>query len=196
MRPREPNLPRWNWSAALHTGYLLGGGLVGGTILTLLQLPAGALIGSVLGAIMVNRLGDRHFERRLLRASIEDSVSDRIRGLPGSMRVTGQVLLGVFAGARLSMETLQRLAFSALPVTLSVVVLLGLTMALARYLFRRHQIDPLTAVMAAAPGGISELAVAAQRQGAAMHVVLTVHLFRVLVVVLVVLPVLILVIGT
>jgi uncharacterized membrane protein AbrB (regulator of aidB expression) len=105
------------------------------------------------------------------------------------------MLLGVMAGARLSVETLHLLALSALPVALSVLILLGFTMVLARYLFSCHRIDPLTAVMAAAPGGISELSVSAARQGAIMNVVLTVHLFRVLVVVLVVLPVLILVIG-
>ncbi|NOJ60061.1 hypothetical protein HMI57_09170 [Arthrobacter sp. 260] len=188
---RTPRGRRWSWGGARHTALLLLGGSTGATVLTLLHIPAGALIGAVLGAMVVNGLGDR----RVARSARWPSTVERIRGLPGPVRVTGQALLGVMAGARLSLETLQSLAVSALPVTLSVVLLLGLTMVLARYLFSRHRVDPLTAVMAAAPGGISELSVAAAKQGAAMHVVLTVHLFRVLVVVLVVLPILIFVIG-
>jgi membrane AbrB-like protein len=108
--------------------------------------------------------------------------------LPAPVRVIGQVILGVLAGERLNTQTLTTLLHSLLPVVLSVVLMLLLTMALARYLVVRRNVDPLTAVMSAAPGGISVLAITAQRQGAVMHVVLAIHLFRVLVVVLVVLP--------
>lgn len=113
--------------------------------------------------------------------------------LPGWARVVGQVLLGVMAGTRLNEQTLHVLAAAAIPVAVAVVVMLAANLLLARYLFRVHGIDPLTAAMAAAPGGISELAVTAQRRGAAMHVVLSIHLFRVLVVVLLVLPLLLLI---
>ena len=112
------------------------------------------------------------------------------------MRVIGQVLLGVLAGARLNEETLFTLLRSLLPVIAAVIFILGLSMLLARYLFSRHGVDPLTAVMSAAPGGISELAITAHRQGAVMHVVLAIHLFRVLIVVLLVLPILLHVLKT
>lgn len=170
---------------------LLVGGCAGATVLTLLNFPAGALIGAVLGAMAVNKVTDEVVRRRRHGTGIPD----RLRGLPGWLRVTGQALLGVMAGARLSGETLRLLAVSAVPVIVSVFLLLGLTMVLARYLIRRHGVDPLTAVMASAPGGVSELAIAAQRRGATMHVVLSIHLFRVLVVVLIALPLLLLVIG-
>lgn len=175
----------------LGTLRLLAGGCAGATVLTLLNFPAGALIGAVLGAMAVNKVTDEVVRRRKRGTS----VTDRLRGLPGWLRVAGQALLGVMAGARLSGETFRLLAVSAIPVIVSVILLLGLTMLLARYLIRRHGVDPLTAVMASAPGGVSELAITAQRRGAAMHVVLSIHLFRVLVVVLIVLPVLLLVIG-
>jgi membrane AbrB-like protein len=170
---------------------LLAGGCAGAALLTLLHVPAGALIGSVLGAMAMNKLTDEVVRRRKPGTSITAS----LRGLPGSLRVVGQALLGVMAGARLGAETLRMLALSAVPVILSVIALLGVTMLLARYLIRRHGVDPLTAVMAAAPGGVSELAIAAQRRGAVMHVVLSIHLFRVLVVVLIALPLLLLAIG-
>ena len=162
---------------------LLLGGFAGAALLTLLHVPAGALIGSVLGSMSVNRITDSISHRR--PSAPVGPV--RVR-LPGVVRIVGQVLLGVLAGAQLNDETLLILLRSLVPVLVAVIVILGLSMLLARYLFSRHGVDPLTAVMAAAPGGISELASTADRQGAVMHVVLAIHLFRVLIVVLLVLP--------
>lgn len=188
---------------------LLAGGFGGATVLTALHVPAGALIGAVVGSMSVNKLTDiwRSHQRPLPCPSPAELPVERADGavpvpelssrrLPGLVRIVGQVLLGVMAGARLDAQTLALLAASIVPIIAAVIVLLGLTMTLARYLFQRHGIDPVTAVMAAAPGGISELAVAAQRQGAMMHVVLAFHLFRVLLVVLVVLPLVILALNT
>ena len=175
---------RWLLNAAV----LLAGGSAGATLLTLLQLPAGALIGSVAGSMAVNGVADAIARRR----APAGETPTRVR-LPRAVRIVGQVLLGVLAGARLGAETLQTLAISAVPVLVAVVLLLGLSMLLARYLFSRHGVDPLTAVMATAPGGISELASVAEQRGAAMHIVLAIHLFRVLVVVLVVLPIVLLI---
>lgn len=183
--PGPAGQPQW-WSSLLSTTLLLLGGLGGAVLLTLLHIPAGALIGAVLGSMSVNKVTDALSQRK----SHNRGAADRVRGLPGAVRVTGQVLLGVMAGAQLSQETLVVLLDTLLPVVAAVVAMLGCTILLALYLFRRHQVDPLTAVMAAAPGGISELAISAARQGAKMHIVLAIHLFRVLVVVLVVLPLL------
>lgn len=165
---------------------LLAGGFAGAAVLSLLHVPAGALIGSVLGSIAASKTADAVIRRRRARAACRLPIPGR--SLPGPIRVIGQVILGVLAGERLNTETLTTLLHSLVPVILSVAVMLLLTMALARYLVVRRHVDPLTAVMSAAPGGISVLAITAQRQGAVMHVVLAIHLFRVLVVVLVVLP--------
>jgi len=164
---------------------LLAGGFAGASVLTLLHVPAGALIGSVLGSMSFSKLASTIAQRRLRSKEVA-----RRRSLPGGVRVVGQVVLGVLAGTRLDGQTLLTLLRSLLPVLAAVVVILALSVLLARYLVTRHGVDPLTAVMAAAPGGISELAVTAARQGALMHVVLAIHLFRVLIVVLVVLPIL------
>lgn len=163
---------------------LLAGGFSGAALLTWLHVPAGALMGSVVGSMAVNGLTDAIAKRRIPTGEPRR----RVR-LPGAIRIVGQVLLGVLAGAHLSSQTLHTLLVSALPVLVAVVMLLGLSLLLARYLFSRHGVDALTAVMATAPGGISELASVAEQKGAAMHVVLAIHLFRVLVVVLVVLPI-------
>lgn len=169
---------------------LLTGGLGGAALLTWLQVPAGALMGAVAGSMAVNGLTDAVARRR----APSGRQPARLR-LPGAVRVVGQVLLGVLAGARIDERSLQILLAALGPVAISVVVLIATSLLLARYLFSRHGVDPLTAVMASAPGGISELASVAEERGAAMHVVLAVHLLRVLLVVLVALPIAVLVVG-
>jgi uncharacterized protein len=169
----------------LNAAMLLGGGLAGAALLTALHVPAGALMGSVAGSMAVNGLVDGMARRR----AVDDGGQPQRVRLPRAVRVVGQVLLGVLAGARLTPETLQILLVSAVPVVVSVAMLLALSFLLARYLFSQHGVDRLTAIMATAPGGISELASVAEQRGAAMHIVLAIHLFRVLLVVLVVLPI-------
>ncbi|MFI7481586.1 AbrB family transcriptional regulator [Kocuria sp. M1R5S2] len=167
---------------------LLGGGALGAGALTVLHVPAGALIGAVSGAMAVNALADR---RRARPTTRRRAPAAHVRALPKPLRVTGQVLLGVVAGSQLTGDTLRLLLGAGVPVLAYVAALLGSTALLARYLFTRHRMDPLTAVMSAAPGGVSELLVSAERRGAELHVVLTIHMFRVLTVVLLVLPVLV-----
>lgn len=154
---------------------LLAGGLLGAAVLTLLQVPAGTLIGAVFGSALANRI--------------------RFGGAPGTLpapgRVAGLVLLGCVAGVRLDGATLATLARIALPLAGAVLALILLNVALAAVLVRRYAVDPLTAVLACAPGGISEISTTAQELGARTEIVIAVHAVRVLAVVLVVLPVLV-----
>ncbi|WP_404287394.1 AbrB family transcriptional regulator [Glutamicibacter arilaitensis] len=168
---------------------LLAGGFLGATVFTLLQIPAGALVGSVGGAMVVNAL----VARRLSKQKKQRGTSaTHIRALPRPLRITGQVLLGVIAGSQLTVYTLEQLFGVLIPMLGYVVALLASTILLARYLFIKFGIDPVTAVISAMPGGLSEILPFAQRQGAQLHAVLTIHMFRVLVVVLIVLPIMIL----
>lgn len=143
-------------------------------VLTLLRLPAGPLIGAVIGAAAVNRVRPE-----------QDA-----RPLPAWVRVTGLVLLGCVAGARLDLSTLESLVRMALPLLAAIIGLLVLDLVLAWVLVRHYDVDALTAVMACAPGGVSEIAFTAAQAGARMGVVLAIHGVRVLVVVTVALPLL------
>lgn len=169
---------------------LLGGGLAGAAVLTWLHMPAGALMGAVAGSLTVNMMMAVIAQRR----HPEGKMAPRER-FPAPVRLVGQVLIGVLAGAQLDQHILNVLLHALLPVVLAVVLLIATSFLLARYLFSKNGIDPYTAVMSAAPGGISELAAVAEERGAAMHVVLLIHLFRVLVVVLIVLPLVMLIVG-
>ncbi|MGH3356736.1 MAG: AbrB family transcriptional regulator [Nocardioidaceae bacterium] len=164
-----------------HALLLLAGGAAGALVLTVLQIPAGTLIGAVVGSALASRLP---------WAPVSSG------GLPTPVRTVGLVLLGCAAGVNLDLETLQTLARIAVPLVASVLALLLLNLALAAVLVRRYGIDPLTAALACAPGGISEVSITASQMGAQMGVVLAVHTVRVLAVVLLVLPSLIAVLGT
>lgn len=154
----------------------LGGGLVGAVVLVLLQVPAGGIVGAVAGSAMASG----------------------VRGLrppPRAVRVVGMVLLGCAAGVRLDVETLRTLLHLALPLLAAVGALLVLDVALAVVLHRRYGVDPVTALLACAPGGVSEISVLADDSNARTGVVIAVHVVRVVTVVLVVLPLLLLVLG-
>jgi membrane AbrB-like protein len=155
---------------------LLAGGAAGATALTLLNVPAGAIVGAVLGSALVNGL--------------------RPGGsLSRPLRVAGLLLLGCAAGVQLEAASLETLLRIAVPLGVAVLALLALDVLLAVWLSRRYGIDPVTALFACAPGGVSEIAVAADEAGARTGVVISIHVMRVLLVVLVALPILVVVLG-
>lgn len=148
-------------------------------MLSAAQVPASTLIGAVLGSAVANRIP--------------------LGPGPGSfakpIRVLGLVLLGCVAGVRLDAGSLETLFRIALPLVAAVLALLIVNIVLAVVLVRRFRVDPVTAVLACAPGGVSEVAIAAQEMGARTTLVLAVHTVRVLMVVLLVLPLLLLLLA-
>lgn len=148
-------------------------------LLSLAGVPAGVLLGSVIGAALANRAVPR----------LPPIV------MPRWVRVTGFVVLGCLTGVRLEPTALGVLASIALPVLAAVGVLLLLNLLLAMLLVRRYQVDAMTAVLATAPGGLSEIVGVSLDWGARTSLVVAVHSVRVLVIVLVALPLLVAVLS-
>lgn len=165
-------LSGWRWRYTLS---VLSGSFFGATVLTLLSVPGGTLIGAVVGSVISGAI---------VRASGIGG------GLPAWVRVSGLVMLGCVAGARLGIDSLRALGSIAVPLMLTLGILVALNCLMAIALVRRFSLDPPTAVLACAPGGVSEMTVTAEKLGARASVVLAVHSVRVLIVVLVVLPIL------
>jgi uncharacterized protein len=154
----------------------LAGGLAGAGLFVLLQVPAGGIVGAVAGSAVASGMR-----------------SHRPPSYP--VRVAGMVVLGCAAGVRLEAGTLQTLLHLAVPLLLSVAALLALDVLLATVLVRRYGVDPVTALLACAPGGVSEMAVLAHDANARTEIVVAVHVVRVVTVVLVVLPLLLVLLG-
>lgn len=155
---------------------LLAGALAGALVLTLLRVPAATIVGSVVGSALVNRWRPAAFRHAL-----------PVKAL----RTVGMVLLGCVAGAQLDAEMLGTLTGLAVPLLTGIALLLVLELLLAALLITRYGVDAVTAVLAFAPGGLSEITLTAREMGARMSVVLAVHMARVLAVVLLLLPALV-----
>ncbi|GAA2138059.1 hypothetical protein GCM10009844_05740 [Nocardioides koreensis] len=159
-----------------HTASLMAGAAVGAAALGLARVPAGVLIGSVLGSALVNR---------------SPLARQGPRAAPRAVRVCGLVLLGGAVATQVHAGTLGELLKIWVPLLAAVVLLLVADVLLAWLLVRRYRVDAVTAVLACAPGGFSAISGVADEMGARMGVVLAVHTVRILAVVLLVLPVLI-----
>jgi len=154
----------------------LAGGLAGALVLVLLHVPAGGIIGAVAGSALTSGIRGR-------------------TPPPRTVRTVGMLLLGCAAGARLEPSTLVHLLHLAAPILVAVAVLLLLDVVLAAVLTRRYGVDPVTALLACAPGGVSEMTMMAQDADARTEIVVAVHVVRVVTVVLVALPLLLVVLG-
>ncbi|EHR53299.1 putative ammonia monooxygenase [Saccharomonospora marina XMU15] len=166
---------RW-WADAGRLAQLLTGALAGAAVFSLLRIPAAVLVGSVVGSAVANRVRTAEFRHPAVGRGV---------------RTVALVVLGSVAGARLDTTTLHRIGALALPLACGIALLLALEAGLAALLIARYRIDPVTALLSCAPGGVSEIALTGRDLGARMGVVLAVHMTRVLAVVLVVLPVLV-----
>ena len=156
---------------------LLGAFLVG-LPLHLAGVPAGMLLGSIIGAAVVNQ---QWFP--VLTPS----------ELPRPIRHVDMIAVGLISGVLLTTESLVTTASVALPIMLTYLGLVILNLGFVTILMKRYQVDPVTAVLALTPGGLGEITSMAMDKGAQVAVVLTIHSVRLFVIVLLILPVLVLV---
>lgn len=154
----------------------LAGGLAGALLLVALQVPAGGIVGAVAGSALASGVRGRTPPHHAVRG-------------------VGMLLLGCAAGAMVEPFTLKTLLHLAGPILLAVAALLLLDVVLAAMLTRRYGVDPVTALLACAPGGVGEMTMMAQDADARIEIVVAVHIVRVATVVLVALPLLLLVLG-
>lgn len=150
---------------------LLLAATVGGVLLTVLHVPAGGIIGAVLGSGLVS----------MSRSAPTDTAALRLGGL---------CFLGIASGLRLDAATLGVLGSIAVPVLISIGGLVAVQFGLA-WVLTRLGIDAATAVLSAAPGGLGEIGTLAGDVKADVGVVTAIHVVRIVIVVLVMLPILV-----
>lgn len=131
-----------------------------------LRLPAAALVGPVLAGLALAALGLPHGQWP-----------------PGTL-AAAYLVLGVAVGSRYDRASLRALARVAPAVLAFVVLLMAASAVLAWALVAWAGLDPLTAYLATAPGGIEAATAAALDAGADAPLVLTAHVVRILVVIL------------
>lgn len=168
------------WGRPLGVLRLLAGAGAVGALFELLGIPAGMLLGSALGAALVNQAW---FPR--MRPIV----------FPRTLRHTGLILVGLVSGVLLTVDSIVSTASVAVPVIVAYLGLAVVNLLLIALLMARYNVDPATAVFAVTPGGLVEVTALAIDKGAQMGVVLTVHAVRLFTLVFVLLPILLVVLG-
>lgn len=140
--------------------------VVGAALLDRLGVPAGALIGGMLAVALLQLFGPGG------------------AAVPGIVRFAAFAVIGWDLGSGFSPGTIRLLRSAAVPV-LAVVVGLLLAAGVVTWFLVRLGFEPVTAFLAASPGGISQMAALSSELGANGVLVATVHLARVVAVILV-----------
>ncbi len=130
-----------------------------------LGVPAGALIGAMVGVATIGLLGAPTV------------------GSGNLLRFAAFVVIGWELGSQVTKETLESVRQAAVPI---LVVVGGLLIAsgLLALLLRGAGLDPVTAFLAASPGGLSQMAALSTEFGANPVLVSVVHLIRIVTVLL------------
>ena len=137
-----------------------------------LPVPAGLLLGTLvavgIGGVGVTLLG-------LPQLSVP----------PGTYSLL-QILLGMLVGFRMTREGLREGACALLPASLLAVVMISASIGAALVAVPLTSLDPVTALFAAGPGGLTEMTALGASFGADGAAVASVQLVRVLLAVAVV----------
>jgi membrane AbrB-like protein len=144
---------------------VLAASFAGGLAAEALSVPAGAVLGALLGAVAVN-------------------LWQPGRRLPKPFREVGKILLGSVVGLSFAPDLVAAIAGLLIPVSIAVATLIAVGLGVAFVLHRWFGWDLPTALYASTPGGLSELAISSHEAGAQGHIVVAVHTIRVVTVVL------------
>jgi len=142
-------------------------GSVGGLIAKRMRIPAGALIGSLLAAMVFN------------------ATYPVIPTYPKDLRLGIQILSGMVIGTRFTQADIKTLKTMVLPVIILVVMLLSINLGFAALMSRFTALSFMTSFFACAPGGVSDLALVAADFGATMEHVALLQLFRLISVIII-----------
>lgn len=144
-------------------------GVVGALVGYRLKLPAGALVGSMSAVGLVNILG-----------------VVQVPSFPSEVRFLLQLGVGILLGTQLSAKTLIALKGLWQPALLCASMAIATGIFSAFLISRCLGVEKLTAFLATAPGGISDMSLVALDMGAQSSTVIVLHLVRLISVIVVV----------
>lgn len=142
--------------------------LVGAVIFEWLEVPAGALLGAVVGVALLNTVGS-------LGPASE---------LPDAARFFAYAGLGWLVGQGVTRATVAELRESLGLISMVVVALVLVGLALGWVLAHFGVMDQRTAYLAASPGALSQMSAVAVSLDANVTTVVTVHTIRVVALIL------------
>jgi len=138
-------------------------GIAGGLIGYKLNLPAGGMIGAIFAVIIYKNLD-----------------TQSLLNLPVSFILFSQILIGITIGAGFSPDFLSQLKKLAGPAFLALFLMIVFTLLIILFLRFTTDLDIVSIILAASPGGLTEMGAFSIAFNAKPHVVLTIHLLRIL----------------
>ena len=135
--------------------------IAGGLIGHFCKIPSGAMIGSMLGVALLNIFWNK-------------------AALPPNYAVVLQIAAGAMVGTRITMDTVASLKNLVVPVLIIVFGVVVINFALGLAISRFSSLDITTAMFSSSPGGMTEMALAADSLGADISIVALLQLIRLL----------------
>lgn len=143
-------------------------GIIGGYVGVKLNIPAGAMIGS------------------MIFVGIYNVVSSKAH-MPTNFKLVAQVVIGCTVGLNFTKESILGLKDLIIPSIILVIGLTTLSIILGYIIHKTTGLDLPTALFSSAPGGLADMTIMSEAFGAQTHIVALLHLIR-LTTVLTVLP--------
>lgn len=133
--------------------------LAGGLLLLKLRVPGGMLVGAILGAAILNVTTGQAF-------------------IYSQARVAAQALTGAYIGCMMTREDVRHLPRLIRPYLLVLTSLLALDLVMSAIFFHITDLDLLTCLFCAAPGGMSDTPLIAMDMGADSSIVAVMQFVR------------------
>lgn len=130
-----------------------------GLLLLKLKVPGGMLVGAILGAALLNILTGQAF-------------------IYSQTRVLAQAMTGAYIGCMMTREDVRHLPRLIRPYLLVMATLLALNLAVSAVFYWTTDLDLLTCLFCAAPGGMSDTPLIAMDMGADSSVVAVMQFVR------------------
>ena len=146
----------------MNLSLLLLAGVLGGFLAQTFNIPGGAAVGAMVAAAAANV-----------------SLGEQGVAVPKSIDFAALVLVGVSVGSTVTREALRGALGLLVPALFILLTFLAIGFCLAYILQRWFGVDPVTALFATAPGGISSMAILTKDAGGDGFIVVLIHLVRV-----------------
>lgn len=139
---------------------------IGGEIAVRLKLPAGRIVGGIVGVIILNlTYGHSYF--------YED------------IRIWMQILSGAMIGSRIGLKEIKQLKVIVLPTLILLFAMIIMNLLFGGLIYKFSSLDITTALFAVTPGGLTDMALLADDLGANSAYVGILQIFRILIIFLV-----------
>jgi uncharacterized protein len=139
----------------------LAAAVLGGLLFHKLGVPAGAMIGSMLGVAAVRIVGLEVFEANT------------------GVKFAAYVAIGWVLSQGIDRALLVQIREAAVPIATIVLSLLLLSWVIAAALWGLGYLDPMTALLSTAPGGIAHMGVLGAEMDANVGLITSIHILRI-----------------